>query len=186
MLLVSSIALAASFTHDSATHNWQSQVSGTPGTITEHVVNSSRGLHKIIGWEKSDAPITFAIYESSLNPDNAASVRAAQVEARSWTSATGSLKSATLGSDRAAVAIQACINNDRIKGLRLWGKTVKSNGELGNGETQAEYKRTNCGKNDWKQKLSCASDRVITGVRFHSLNATKGFTGVAIRCSKIK
>ena len=136
--------------------------------------------------ERTDDPITFNIYESPLNPNEAKSTFAVQLNALNHRTAYGDSKSATLGSDRAATAIQACVRNDKIKGLRLWGKVVRPNGKLGQNTAKAEYKRTNCRQKDWKTKITCGADRIITGLRFHSVNANKGFSGLAIRCGKIK
>lgn len=92
---------------------------------------------------------------------------------------------ATVGEHKVITAVQACINNEKIKGIRLWGVHVNKDATLGKIAKKAEAKRKNCKSNGWAKKLSCAKNKIVTNMRFHYKNKKDGFSGISIQCSKI-
>ena len=92
---------------------------------------------------------------------------------------------ADVGAHKAATAVQVCLNNDKIKGIRLWGVHVNKDASLGNNAAKTEVKRKNCKSNGWAKKVSCAKNKIITNMRFHYKKKQTGFSGISIQCGKI-
>ncbi|MCP5265895.1 MAG: hypothetical protein H6934_07270 [Burkholderiaceae bacterium] len=182
-------AVAAKFAWVDSTRVWLAGVSGVAGNITpgsEVMMPRSIGLHRLDGWEHNDKPVRFASYGAPLDPASAVSRRIATTTIFAVDSvAAGSLKSVDVGSDRVATAVQVCVNNNRIKGVRLWARRVRSDGSLDPAETSDEYKRTNCASNGWKARLSCGSGKAIQGLRFHSFDG-HSYSGIGIACASIR
>ncbi len=70
---------------------------------------------------------------------------------------------------------------NKLKGVRLWGAELKKSGELKPAGSVNEFKRTNCAK--WRTKRSCASGKVATGIKGY-YNTSTGFRGLSLFCSK--
>lgn len=185
-------AWGAAFAWDTATHAWLSSVSGVSGTVVEeYVLPASTGLHRLDGAEHNDRPVVFFVYGAGLSPDDAASrrVRTAKVSPGTDKWSEGSSKSANIGADRVATGVRVCVNNDRIKGVRLYGRVVNRDGSLGASENSDAYDRTNCGANDWSRTLTCGAGKAISGLRFHALTrgiSSESFSGISIACARIR
>lgn len=71
-------------------------------------------------------------------------------------------------------------NNERIKGLRVFGSRITNSGTVNLAQEQDEFSRTNCGQ--WQSRVSCPSNEIATGIRAHF--DTDGFVGLQLYCSR--
>lgn len=190
-----STASAATYAFDPATKVWVATVSGRSGNVAEVRFDPASlstatgdGLFQVESHEQGDRPVKFYFSGAPLDPALATRTSFQIVEiAGSGYGLTNPMRT-NIGSDRVATAIQVCVNNDRIKGVRLWGKVVNQDGSLGANERQAEDKRTNCGANDWAARVACGPEKAISAVRLHKRadGSSQSFSGVSIACSRIR
>jgi hypothetical protein len=91
--------------------------------------------------------------------------------------------------DHLVTAIQVCTNqaqdvNDRkLKGVRLWGRRPGASGTWG-AEVAVSFERPHC--RIWAPKVFCLTDYYGTGLRAYYVSERKGFSGLALRCTKLK
>jgi hypothetical protein len=71
-------------------------------------------------------------------------------------------------------------NNERIKGLRVFGSRITNSGNVNLAQEQDEFARANCGQ--WQSRVSCPSNEIATGIRAHF--DTDGFVGLQLYCSQ--
>jgi hypothetical protein len=171
-------AWAASY--DANGSSWTA-VSGF-GSNHKSTTGASRGIYEIGVKEKTDDPVRIIVRTTSLNDlvsgaDNPSSSDQA-LDLRNPNDS--SLEKAAIGKDHALVAVQVCTNgandtsNRKIKGLRIWGRRMTSQGKWGTQAT-AEFKRPNC--QTWETKVSCATDTFA-----HRLRA---YYVIALECRRV-
>lgn len=97
----------------------------------------------------------------------------------------------SLDDDHYVTALQVCTSgqnnpdNRRIKGLRIWGARLGSQGQLVGSSEMHEERRTNCSQ--WYPRLECPVGQVAVGLRgyFDSRRSDPFFTGLAMRCGRV-
>jgi hypothetical protein len=79
--------------------------------------------------------------------------------------------------------IQVCTHasNDRLKGIRLVGGAVQSDGTFDRLGLSEEFERTNC--NDWHSTVYCPVGQVATKVRVHHTGDT--INGLSLGCREV-
>lgn len=167
---------------------WNPGVSGVPGEVKELLppVNTfDVAVYMIDVTENYDNPIELRVHFNRLQ-DGGSKTVGLPVLAKTATMSYGptSTQKTTVGQTHHLTALQVCVNNDKIKGIRTWGKTIKADGTLSVKETyDPSFELPNC-KDQWKSKVSCGEGKVVTGIRAHYKYANKGFSGLAIRCTE--
>lgn len=81
--------------------------------------------------------------------------------------------------------IALCMNHDRVKGWRIYGKRLDGAGNLVSPDTwESSPKRPNCHEGDWEKPVSCAEGEVATGadVYFSEGDEPRSWTGIRLRC----
>lgn len=97
----------------------------------------------------------------------------------------GSKEFVYVGPGRAITSIQVCLNNDKIKGARVWGADFDAQGNPRRDDAiQSEFKRPNCGNNGWQPRRTCPGNQVAVGLRLE--NSAKGFSGMSLICADFK
>jgi hypothetical protein len=180
---VSAIAWARVF-HHTGGNSWTGISGMNGGYADEYLTPSSFGFYGIIGLEKSDDAVEFNIKTNSLT-DTGDPTYGSWGVIKLDDGNPDSKKDADLGSDQYVTAVQVCVTNDKIKGVRIWGARLLEDGSLQPISQPGEYKRTNC-KGNWKTKVSCPSGKIATGVRAYSVEVHKGYGGLALRCSTVE
>lgn len=173
-------AYAENFDHTSSTHRW-TNISGEPGEKEEWLAPNNQGFYSLSVHEKSDDPRWIELQANTLSSDDPRNAGSPDLKVGA-NNVSRSNKTANVGSDHYVTAVQVCVNNDKIKGVRLWGKTLTPAG-LPNREKDDEFTRANC-NGKWQTKVSCGPEKVATGLRAY--RAKNSFGGLALRCSKIE
>lgn len=183
------VQASTSFVQDEASHEWTS-VSGYSGS-TKVIFAKDRqlGLHALSFREKADDPIEISAFQASLLSGRAQGAgEAGTVMLRGGSSQSTAF--VPLGEGNFITAVQVCTNNAKdsldakIKGARIWGASLLSDGKLQANVTPAKFERTNCSA--WKSKVNCASGKVATGLRAHYASEARGFAGLSLRCTTPK
>ncbi len=85
--------------------------------------------------------------------------------------------------------VQVCTGNEKdsddrkIKGVRLYYATVKTDGTVENDDTNGTaWERPNC--KDWQAARYCPSNKVTRSMKFHANSKNKWFQGVQLECMK--
>jgi hypothetical protein len=174
-------------------HSWTA-ISGNAYNTPKELVatNEERALEAIAIGEEADHP---CFMEAHFVPLPGSKLGTNDKEAKAETLYASckprQVKGALVGAGNFVTALQVCTNDkkesteSRIKGLRLWGASVGSDGKLRQNLTPGEYELPNCA--DWKTKVSCPEGTIATGLR-GSDNGTGGigsYQGIALRCSKL-
>ena len=81
----------------------------------------------------------------------------------------------------AAVCDSKNNNNERIKGLRVFGAHITDAGDVNPTQQRDEFARPNCGT--WQSLVSCPDGKIATGIRAHF--NTHGFVGLELWCSSM-
>ncbi|MCP5265894.1 MAG: hypothetical protein H6934_07265 [Burkholderiaceae bacterium] len=183
---------AAAFEWDVSTEVWVATMSGRAGTAIEARSRwpTRDGAYQIVGYEDgSDRPTRFRVSWGSIDPNTLdGDSSTIEIPGQPY-NALNAAMTVNIGADRVATAIQVCLNNDRIKGLRLWGKAVGRDGTLGNSERKSEARRNNCHDSGWSARVGCGTKKAISALRFHKRSDGKNkwsFSGISIACSRIR
>lgn len=163
-------------------------------------------LHAITGRERSDAPCDFSTAFWHEVVENGAAVlkpemrRISGCAGTATTGTNGSEQTArvpfgnavqTNGDHRAIRGVQVCLNRqgDRLKGLRVFGVTLKPDGSvIPDAALNGEYKRPNC-KEPWKPAVMCEAGKVVTGVTYQQVREAGSATearGISLTCQGVK
>jgi len=193
LLIFSGLANATeSFTTSDS--RWSNDASGYPtNSIDEWVIDDGFGLNSISGRETSklfgndsnDNPAVLEFGAHKLCNGNHACTESRHKQFKIENANAASSKTVTLGARRYMTSVQVCLNgrnqvrNIKLKGIRISGGPMRNNGTV-NTIHNAEYRRPNC--SEWGRKLQCSSSKYISGIR--AFRGQKGFTGLAIRCSR--
>ncbi len=174
----------ADFKQDSATHVWKGTVSGVAGTVFEYLAPYDRGLHKLVVWENVDDPYKISVYKNLLSSTTTSSGIGTTLESREVKLGSSSVETVDVGDSHYITAVQVCTNNNKIKGVRIWGRSLKNDGALNVAEIKSEYELPNCNGN-WGAKVSCGDEKIATGIRAHAKEPWNGFSGLTLRCGKV-
>lgn len=175
------LAAATEFRHAEDTHRW-TNVSGAPGYFVEALAAPQRGYYAVDVNERGDSPIEINLSANTLssNSPHHANTRTLTSQSGTPTGPGGT----TVGVDHYISAVQVCLNGNKIKGVRLWGKMLNPSGDPRN-EKEVQYSRPNC-LGMWSNKVACGPDKVATGVRAHYVYSFQGFSGISLRCAKVE
>lgn len=97
-------------------------------------------------------------------------------------------KSVAIGAGRYITGLQVCTNGMRgarakVKGIRIWGGEVRSNGTVRTFGGAVQARRPNCVS--WKSRVNCPNNTVMTGLRVY-YSATKGANALRPLCSSVR
>ena len=150
--------------------------------------SDGRALYALQWWEKADKPVRIQVSERDLCAD-----RTCYSQSKGYLS-TGndgnftSSKSVGVATDHFITGIQVCVNaavapgTQKLKGIRLWGARLGSNGNLIHDKYVKEAKRTNCV--DWQKERKCGDEEVAVGIKaYHPTFG--GFFGIALKCAGV-
>jgi hypothetical protein len=179
-------AAATEFKAIPSTERWTS-VSGVADEYREILAGPNNGYSELIVWERGDEPVFIEVRSQTLSSSNPEFVRMREVKVPD-APAGASYSKVGIGNDRYITSVQVCLNNDRIKGIRLWGKVLSPNGTPKN-EHDDQFALPNCmGK--WKDRVSCGPDKIATGMRFYYTTDHfvhhYAFSGISLRCAKVE
>lgn len=189
ILALPSVALAKDFTHDTATHSWTA-VSGYGGDFVERTFGSTLGLRDMFFMEKFDNPKTIEADGRTLRSVDASSPTGDRKTLEVDGGASSSTQVIDVGDTAYITAIQVCTNDkkdsfdNKLKGLKAWGATIRTDGTLQANPTAQKFERPNCEK--WRTKVECPAGKVATGVRAYWQFPGRGFAGMSLRCTKPK
>lgn len=163
---------------DGPTH--MTSVSGSTSSLSKVLGGTKdyKAIHRISNWESGNHPCKVKIKMRHLNKYTATS------ETETLDSGCDNDKISVGYSDTETYisGIQVCINNHKIKGLRVWGSELnRHTGGLSNVGRQ-EDKRSNC-NNNWKAKYVCPAGEIATQVIMPY--GLKDFVGAALVCREI-
>ena len=177
---------------------WLKAVSGIQGSITQTAdgfaekdsggkIQQSGKIHALNILEGADDPVRIKVKYEKINPDQLFNTPGYYWEKYDCRSAVHTSKpmQVDVGAHRVATAVQVCIHNDKIKGIRLWGVHVNKDATLGAKTYTAEAKRKHCKTGGWAQKIKCANNKAISKSRFFYKSTKSGFSGIGIQCAKI-
>jgi hypothetical protein len=180
-------ARAGDFFRDDATRRWTATSGSGDSSWLEHTPSANEGIYGIGVAETGDKPQEINFLNNILSSGAGKTMGGEFL--RLFNGATG-MKYATLPTDYYITAVQACVNNNRIKGLRVWGTKLDANGLPTGALVSAEFQRTNCGANDWAEKVSCGAEKVAVGARANYYGNFTGskttFSGITLHCGKTK
>lgn len=174
----------------------------TSATLTSKLDGPTKGdfarLTKLTFWEYNDDPAKVDL-EGIINYHEGGSPKSETVKNRVATPDNRmfipgddvSKKTISVSNDRAITSLQVCINNQKVKGVRIWGANFDNDGKPKNDSAIfSEFKRPNCGSNQWVQKVSCPAGKVAVGLRVENSHKTeedgnryKGFMGLSLICA---
>lgn len=170
-------------------------ISGKGGAPVSHTLrskmkdvteNDATLLKQIYFYEKSDDPVRITMSGSLpvlLNGDEKSYMAAFSFGSEDYNN--GTVKVLQVGADRAITSIQVCLNNDKIKGARVWGADFDAQGNPRRDDAiYSEFKRPNCGNNGWQQRRTCPGNQVAVGLRLE--NGAKGYSGMSLVCADFK
>lgn len=182
----------ANYGYKSGTHFWRAAVSGVPGSVIEITPpemnqphQASLAVHKISLYENYDNPTKISVGFNALKDGGSGTMYPIPKRTTDAILGPESSASAGVGNTHHMTALRVCVNNEKIKGLMVWGRAIQPNGKLSAAEVQDKFELPNC-KDQWQEKIECGEGKVITGIRAHYKNAAKGFSGLAIRCTGIE
>ncbi len=189
--------MKAQFIFAENTLNWLHNVSGVAGSVVEtkasFTCNDNRGVDrqcsKIFALdirEAADDPLRVNMHVDRINPDILLGGVPRWYDVPGRGTATSKDMLVNIGGHRAATAVQVCVNNDKIKGIKLWGVDIKKDATLGTKTYEDVATRKNCKASNWADKVSCGNNKIIAKFRFHYKSTKSGFSGIAIQCGKIK
>lgn len=160
-------------------HTLRSQVKD----VTE---NDAALLKQIFFYEKSDDPIRITMSGSlPVLVNGEEKHHGASFAFGSDDFNNGTMQVLQIGAGRAVTSIQVCLNNDKIKGARVWGADFDAQGNPRRDHAiYSEFKRPNCGNNGWQQRRTCPGNQVAVGLRLE--NGAKGFSGMSLVCADFK
>lgn len=163
---------------DGPTH--MTSVSGSTSSLSKVLGGTKdyKAIHRISNWESGNHPCKVKIKMRHLNKYTATS------ETETLDSGCDNDKISVGYSDTETYisGIQVCINNHKIKGLRVWGSELnRHTGGLSSVGRQ-EDKRSNC-NNNRKTKYLCPAGEVATQVIMPY--GLKDFVGAALVCREI-
>lgn len=184
--ILTSAAGATDFRPVTSSERW-TDISGVAGEYREILAAPGSGYSEMEVWERADKPVLINVRVMTLSSDKPRFVRVREVEVPEARSPQ-SYERVDVGNDRYITSVQVCINNDRIKGIRLWGKLLSPNGTPKN-EHNDQFSLPNCmGK--WRERVSCGDDKVATGMRLYYTTDhfvhDYGFSGIALRCARVE
>ena len=86
-----------------------------------------------------------------------------------------SFRKISIGAGRYVTGLQVCTNGQqgaraKIKGVRIWGGEVRSDGSVRTFGNPVQIRRTNC--QTWQQRVNCPANRVMTGMRVYYAGGT--------------
>jgi len=173
---------ARDFTSVTNSERW-TNVSGVAGRFFEARAGNDGGLFAIEVNERTDDPIEFRAYENTLSSSspNQSNVHDFKLDEKFPTG----ISKVSVGADHYITAVQVCVKSDKIKGLRVWGKMLGTDGKPKN-ETDDSFTLPNCYAGKWYDKIECGPEKVVTGLRAHYTEWFKGFSGISLRCAKLQ
>ena len=154
--------------------------------------NDFQAFYGLEWWEDGDDPCKFAASTRHLNQqDNA------KVDTADFCSGSAGNKKTILrrAPNEYVSSIQVCTTDkkdsarDKIKGVRLWGRTVDTkSGALGPENGPEEVRHTNC--KTWKAKVSCPAGTVASKIKVYAehWSGTSGAgygRGIALGCRRV-
>ncbi len=170
-------------------------ISGKGGAPATHTLRSlvkdaTEGdlapLVQLFFYEKSDDPVRASVV--GWLPVIVSGTQTSYAPSQAVGSAdfnNGTMQSVQVGAERVITSIQVCLNNDKIKGVRVWGADFDAQGNPRRDDAiHSEFKRPNCGNNGWQQRRTCPGNQVAVGARFES--GAKGFSGLSLICADFK
>jgi hypothetical protein len=190
LLAVPAAALAKDFTQDTATHTWTA-VSGVAGDFVAATFASDKALRMMFFKEKTDDPRQIDVNGQSIRSVDAGSGGSTGLQTLEiGGGAGGSTQVVDVGDLTYVTAIQVCTTDkkesfdDKLKGVKAWGATLRADGTLQPNPTPVKFERTNCAK--WRAKVECPAGAIATALRAHYQFDKTGFSGLSLRCTKLK
>lgn len=182
-------ALAATYgLKPSSTWTGASGVTGTGSKVAELDPANGTAYTKIYYREQSDRPYLLRLRSCKLQTGRDEGCDDKDLDLGTKSIGTFNSETAELGDGNFITSIQVCTNSkpnnteeEEIKGLRVWGSRLETNGSLSPNGSPIEFKLPNCSK--WHTKVSCDAKSVASG--FRGYYSQKGFSGIAMRCNEI-
>jgi hypothetical protein len=178
---------AEDFERDQPTARW----TGTSGTgdsaFLEYTPSVNLGIYGVGVAETGDKPQEINFLNNILSSGAGRTLGGEFLQL--FNGSTG-FKYAKLPADHFVTAVQTCVNNNRIKGVRLWGQRLGTSGLPTGNSRQVDFTRTNCGSKDWAEKVACGEEKVAVGARANYYGNYTGsktsFSGITLLCAKLK
>ena len=150
---------------------------------------SSYALRKLKFYEMTDDPCLIYAYYKTMNTADQAETFNGKGKLHLKDGWSGSMEEVDVGANHFITGIKVCTNDKdsskaKIKGIKLYGARLNSDGSLTQNSTPATFSRNNC--KEWHSKVSCPSGQVVDGIRGYYNDKKYGFSGIAIHCSSIK
>ncbi len=156
------------------------------------VPHDNKAMGGLKMWEIADHACSWQMQYRKLTPLLASGEWSRKIKA-CGSELGKSPKTVELGAGEYVEGIQICTNqrkNDkktRLKGVRLFGARVKSDGTVQSGTSQTEFHRTNC--KVWRQKAMCPEGQLAYAATFYEGKKgvfTNGIFGVELHCQAVR
>lgn len=167
----------------------RSDVSGHSSSTkkSHYAANASTALYGLSMWEEGDRAIAFQVNQAKLSPTGG------EVSAGSVIKFAGynerSKKTVSLGNDHYIEGIKICTSGEkgntakkRLKGVKLYGARLRSDGSIQSGVTTATFKRANC--KQWEKKAMCPKGQLAYAVTMY--RGDKGINGASLLCKAVE
>lgn len=181
-----------------STHNFTNISGKSESPITVSLLKSkwdgpTKGdlvrLTKLTFFEINDDP-AYVLIEGVLETSNGFHPAAASA-GYAVSPGEGNPKTIQVERSRAITSLQVCTNNQKIKGVRIWGAEFDAQGKLKYDDgIKDEFKRTNCKSDGWQQRVTCPAGQIAVGLRVENSAKVegdgltyKGFTGLSLACA---
>lgn len=174
-----------SFAWKPETSVWKATISGVPGEYFEIGAPGDWAIYGIGLVEHLDDPYKIKVRFNRLTNDAQPPPQGTSRETKSPIIVNDEPEQvATAGGTHHMTALRVCTNNDKIKGLQVWGRFIRKDGTLSEETGPDSFVRKNC--SEWGERVACGENKVITGVRAYYKSKEKGFSGLAIRCTAMQ
>lgn len=171
---------------------WRDGIAGAGGNESRSATApADKALVGFTSREQADDPVTLEVNVRTLCADQTSCPGPSrQVTLRAGDGGTlPSQKSAYVGDGLYIGAVQVCLSGQnnttgqKIKGIRVWGITVRANGTTSPlPANPASFHRPNC--STWPPRVACPANQVAVGISAQ-YRSQRGFTGLRLQCAPL-
>lgn len=154
---------------------------------TPYETTSYQAANAVTWWEERNDPCGWKVLTRHLNKKDDPDGTRKLLDGTCQKTGRDDERTIARPSLEAITSIEVCTNGKdtgkrKIKGLRIWGRTVSAGKVADNEAGPAEITRANC--NSWAaKKVSCPQGQVAVGLKiYHEDDAA---TGIALACRKV-